>query len=264
MSLFHAIILGIVEGITEFLPISSTAHLMITSSLLGIAQTDFVKTFEIAIQAGAILAVVALFVKKLMHNPRMIGKIIIGFIPTAIIGFVLYGVVKKILLGNLTVLAWSLGIGGIVLVLFEWWCKRNNDQLHDSRNREVAEKTEISYGVAVWMGVCQSLAVIPGVSRSAATIVGGMLAGISRYAVVEFSFLLAAPTMFAATAFDIYKNPQTLSGENMGALIVGLLVSFVVAYASMKWLLQYVQSHSFSGFGWYRIIIAVFVLLLLL
>lgn len=261
MSIFHAIILGIVEGVTEFLPISSTAHLVIASRILGILQTDFVKTFEISIQLGAIAAVAVLYMKKIIANPCIIGKIIAGFIPTAIIGFVLYSAIKNVLLGNLTIIGWSLGLGGVALIVFEWWYQKRN-KLSNIENSNVF-KGEVSYGAAIWMGVCQSLAVIPGVSRSAATIVGGMIAGISRYAVVEFSFLLAAPTMFAATAFDIYKNPQVLTGENIEALVVGLLVSLGVAYVSMKWLLRYIQSHSFSGFGWYRIIIGVLILSLL-
>jgi undecaprenyl-diphosphatase len=128
MSIFQAIILGVVEGITEFLPISSTAHLIISSHLLGIIQTEFVKTFEIVIQFGAIVAVAVLYAKKIIANPRIIAKIIAGFIPTAIVGFVLYSVVKNVLLGNLVIIAWSLGIGGIALIVFEWWYQRKQNK----------------------------------------------------------------------------------------------------------------------------------------
>jgi undecaprenyl-diphosphatase len=257
MSLFHTIVFGIVEGVTEFLPISSTAHLMITSYVLGIAQTDFVKTFEIAIQAGAILAVAVLYIKKLLQNPKLIVKIIVGCIPTGIIGLVLYKTVKTYLLGNMSIMVWALGIGGVLLIVFErWYAKKQNHSTQE------IQTSEVSYPAALWMGLCQSIAIVPGVSRSAATILGGLVAGISRVTVVEFSFLLAAPTMFAATALDIYKNPQILSSGDVWTLLVGLVVSFVVAYASMKWLLKYIQTHSFEKFGWYRIIISLIILLL--
>ena len=260
MSLIHAIILGIVEGITEFLPISSTAHLVITSYLLGIAQTDFVKTFEIAIQLGAILAVAVLYAKTLIQKPQIIAKIIAGFIPTGIIGFLLYKIIKTYLLGNMTITAWALVLGGIGIILFERWYQKKQIPSYETESH----KEEVSYAAAIWMGICQSLAVIPGVSRSAATIIGGMSTKLSRKTVVEFSFLLAAPTMLGATALDIYKDPGALMQGNIVVLLIGLLVSFVVAYVSMRWLIQYIQTHTFTGFGWYRIAVGIIILLLFL
>ncbi len=265
MSIFHAIILGIVEGLTEFLPISSTAHLVITSHLLGILQSDFTKTFEIVIQLGAIAAVGLLYAKKLIKQPQIIGKIVAGFVPTAIIGFALYKIIKNYLLGNMTITAWALTLGGIGIILFEkWYQKKQVQSLSYGDTNQNNNLQEVSYPVAIWMGFWQALAVIPGVSRSAATIMSGMSKKISREAAVEFSFLLAAPTMLGAAALDIYKDPGALAQGNIVVLLIGLIVSFAIAYITMKWLLKYVQTHSFTGFGWYRILIGVIILLFLI
>ena len=263
MSIVYSIILGIVEGITEFLPISSTAHLIITSRILEIAQTDFVKMFEIVIQLGAIAAVAVLYFKLLIKNPQLIGKIIAAFIPTSIIGLAVYSFAKRYLLGNLWITVIALIVGGLGIILFEMKYK---NRLEDAsyKNDSSGLNSHISYPAAIWMGVCQAVAIIPGVSRSAATILGGRAWGITRTAVVEFSFLLAAPTMFAAAALDIYKNPQALTGGNIIPLIIGFVVAFVVAYVSMKWLISYIQKHSFTAFGWYRILVGALVWVLFL
>jgi undecaprenyl-diphosphatase len=185
MTYLHAIILGLVEGITEFLPISSTGHLILTSQVLGIANSDFLKSFEIVIQMGAIGAVVALYFKKFFSIPIII-RLICGFIPTAIIGFTLYPFVKGYLLGNTTIVVLALALGGLFLILFETFH-------HEADNVEQAI-TDITYKQAFLIGLFQSIALIPGVSRSAATIVGGLSLGLKRVTVVEFSFLLAVPT----------------------------------------------------------------------
>lgn len=261
MSILHAIILGIVEGVTEFLPISSTAHLIIASRILHIAQSDFVKMFEIVIQLGAIAAVAVLYFKTLITKPKLIGKILAAFIPTSIIGLAVYSFAKKYILGNLGITVWALIVGGVVIILFEIISeKRQKINKLPPEELEVA----VSYPAAVWMGICQAIAIIPGVSRSAATILGGRAWGIARKEVVEFSFLLAAPTMLAAAALDIYKNPQAILGGDMTSIIVGLLVSFVVAYISMKWLLKYIQTHSFKVFGVYRIVVGVVIWMIFL
>ncbi|MFA7201865.1 MAG: undecaprenyl-diphosphate phosphatase [Candidatus Paceibacterota bacterium] len=261
MSILHAIILGVVEGVTEFLPISSTAHLIITSRILNITQNDFLKTFEIVIQLGAIAAVAVLYFKTLATKPKLIGKILAAFIPTSIIGLAVYSLAKKYLLGNLTITVWALVLGGIAIILFEMYFEEKAER-NEQSPKEL--ETAISYPAALWMGVCQVVAIIPGVSRSAATILGGRALGITRKEVVEFSFLLAAPTMLAAAALDIYKNPQAISGANIVPVIIGLVVSFVVAYISMKWLLKYIQTHSFKVFGIYRIIIGLVIWVLFL
>lgn len=248
MNLFHAVILGIVEGVSEFLPISSTGHLILTAQILRIPQTDFVKSFEIAIQLGAIFSVVVLYFKSLLMDWRTIKKIFAAFLPTAVIGFVLYKVVKRYLLGNAQVVLWSLLAGGIFLIIFELFHREKEDARGDIAS--------MSYGQAVLIGVFQAVAIIPGVSRSAATIIGGLLLGLKRKTIVEFSFLLAAPTMLAAAALDLAKNACTFSAGQAVFLLAGFVTSFIVALLAVKFLLAFIQKHSFIAFGVYRIALA--------
>ena len=207
MDFLQAFILGVVEGITEFLPISSTGHLILTSRLLGIADTDFTKSFEIAIQFGAILGVVALYWKSFWGYGKQWRRIVVAFLPTAIVGFLLYKVLKQYLLENAILVVWVLALGGVALILFELWYKRANIQ-----------PKELNYKNSFWVGIAQSLAIVPGLSRSAATIVGGMLQGISREKIVEFSFLLAIPTMAAATGYDLFKSAGAFSFDQFWIL----------------------------------------------
>lgn len=256
MTILQAIILGIVEGVTEFLPVSSTGHLILTSKLLGIADSDFLKSFEIAIQFGAILAVVVLYWKKIWSSKDNWKKIVVAFLPTAILGFLLYKVLKNYLLSSQMVVIWALALGGIVLIAFELWHKKYG-------KAGVAEINQITYKKSFLTGVWQSLAIIPGVSRSGATIIGGLAMGISREAIVEFSFLLAIPTMAAATGYDLFKSGASFSGNQIYLLILGFVVSFVVAMAAIKWFIGYIKNHSFIWFGVYRIIIALLFWLLI-
>ncbi len=251
MTFLHAIILGIIEGITEFLPISSTGHMVLASDLLKIAQTDFVKSFEIIIQLGAILAVVVLYTKKLLIEKKAISKIISAFIPTAIVGYVLYKFIKQYLIGNDVVVLWSLLIGGIVIILFELFYDKPEREKQSTKSM-----SDISYSQAIAVGLAQSVAVIPGVSRSAATIIGGQLAGISKKTIVEFSFILAVPTMVAATALDIFKNPISIGSGEMVPLMLGFVSAFIVALVSIKWLISFVQKHSLVWFGVYRVVVS--------
>lgn len=253
MTILDAAILGLVEGITEFLPISSTAHLMFASALLGLPQTAFVKSFEIAIQLGAIAAVAALYWRVLLDFPKL-SRIAVAFAPTAVIGLALYPFIKSALIGNTALALAALGIGGALLIAFERW--------HGARPQ--GEPRALTYKEALIVGLAQAAAVVPGVSRSAATIVGGLALGLNRQTIVEFSFLLAAPTMAAATALDLYKNAGEFSRADWGVLCVGFAVSFVVALASIKWLLRYVRTHDFTGFGIYRIAAALLFAFLLL
>jgi len=248
MSVLHSLILGIVEGVTEFLPISSTGHLMLASTLLKIQQTDFQKSFDIIIQLGAILAVVVLYWKRLWQW-ETIKKLFVAFVPTAILGLALYKVVKSYLLGSDAVVLWALLLGGIILIIFEL--------LHKEKPTAVEDFSAISYGQAVVIGLFQSIAIIPGVSRSAATIVGGLLLGLKRKTIVEFSFLLAVPTMLAASALDLYKSAGSFASADWAPLVVGFVVSFLVAMVAIKWLLRFIQKNSFIGFGVYRIVVAV-------
>lgn len=249
MNLFDAFILGIVEGVTEFLPISSTGHLILAGKLLGLPETEFLKSFDIAIQLGAILAVVLLYGKRFLLNIEVLKRLFAAFIPTAIIGGILYKLIKKVLLGNSDVVIWSLFLGGIFLIVFEL--------RHKEGQKEDLDK--ISYKDAAWIGLFQSVAMIPGVSRAAATIVGGLFLGMKRKAIVEFSFLLAVPTMLAACALDLLKSRHDLLATPgaLSLLAVGFVTSFIIAVVSIKFLLHFIQRNNFIAFGAYRILAAV-------
>lgn len=256
MNLLQSFILGIVEGITEFLPISSTGHLILATDLLKIAQSNFVKDFEIIIQLGAILAIVVLYFKTFIQNKKVWTRIIAAFIPTAIIGFVLYKFVKTFLLGNTYVTLWALLIGGILLIVLELLYKEKE---HHAETIEL-----ISVKNSFIIGVFQAFAIIPGVSRSAATIVGALFLGTKRKAAVEFSFLLAVPTMIAASGLDIVKsNFSSYSANELIILAVGFITSFVVAILAVKFFLNFIKNHTFIPFGIYRIILAILFWLLI-
>ena len=247
MELWHAILLGIVEGITEFLPISSTGHLLLVSHIAQITETDFIKSFEIIIQLGAILAVLVLYPKRLLLEKPVLTRVIAGFIPTGILGLLFYKAIKHYLLGNMLVVVGSLFIGGVFIILFEKYYKTSHEKSIE----------DLSHNEAAIIGIIQCLSFIPGVSRSAATIFGGMWKGLSRSQAVEFSFLLAVPTMAAATGLDFLKNyKMILSSGNGTLLLVGFVVSFIVALGSIKFLLRFVSRNNFTVFGVYRIIIA--------
>lgn len=265
MTFIDSAVLGIVEGISEFLPISSTGHLILVSHLLHIEQSSFQKSFEIIIQLGAILSVVVLYFKS-FFNIEILKKLIVAFIPTGVIGLLLYKVIKTYLIGNEVVVLWSLLLGGIALVVFELLHKEKGaaqTPSGDSVRRRalpggdaVEDITQVTYTQAALIGLFQSLAIIPGVSRSAASIVGGLLVGLKRSTIVEFSFLLAVPTMLAATGLDLVKNASSFSVDQAGLLAVGFVASFMVALFSIKLLLQFIQKHTFVPFGIYRIVIA--------
>lgn len=253
MNIMDSAILGIVEGITEFLPISSTGHLILASHLLKLQQTEFLKSFEIAIQLGAILSVVVLYGRRFLTDLNVLKRVVVAFIPTAVIGLVLYKIIKKFLLSNSSVVLWSLLLGGIFLIVFELLYREKKDALDDMAS--------ISYPQAFIIGLFQSIAVIPGVSRAAATIVGGLFLRLKRKTIVEFSFLLAVPTMGAAVALDLMKSAGSFSGSDFMFLAVGFFVSFIVAILAIKLLLEFIKNNNFIPFGVYRIIIALSFLL---
>jgi undecaprenyl-diphosphatase len=248
MTALIAAILGVIEGITEFLPISSTGHLILASSVLGVAQTDFQKSFEIIIQLGAIAAVGVLYWRA-FFNIDTLKKLVVAFIPTGVIGLLLYKIIKTYLLGNQAVVLWALLLGGVALIAFEL--------LYKEKPAATQELSDISYKQSFLIGLFQSIAVVPGVSRSAATIVGGLMVGLKRTTVVEFSFLLAVPTMLAATLLDIYKNSSSFSGADTMNLAIGFVCAFVVAIFAIKFLLRFVRTHTFVPFGIYRIVAAI-------
>jgi len=253
MTILDSAILGVVEGITEFLPVSSTGHLILAGELLGLPSTEFLKSFEIAIQLGAIMAVVLLYWRSFL-DLGILKRILAAFVPTAVIGLLLHDLAKQYLLGNVTVVLVALAIGGVALIVFELLHKEKEEAMQDVRS--------ITYTQAVVVGVFQAIAIIPGVSRSAATIVGGLVMGIGRVAIVEFSFLLAVPVMAAATGLDLLKSAGTFSSADFMNLAVGFVVSFVVALISIRFLLQYVRKHTFIPFGVYRILAALVFFLL--
>lgn len=256
MTFIHSIILGIVEGVTEFLPISSTAHIDFVRFFLQIPVTEFIKSFEIIIQLGAILAVVVLYFKKIF-NVKYIKNIIIAFIPTGIIGFLLYKVIKTFLVANTLLAAIMLVAGGVLILYFE---KRSKDRVGEQKD----EVESMTVRELITLGIAQALAVVPGVSRSGAVIVTGRELRLSPRLITEFSFLLAIPTMLSATVYDVYKSGIGFTGVEWKLVIVSFIVSFLVALGVIKWLINYIKSHSFKIFGWYRIVFGIVVILAIL
>lgn len=247
MDYLNSIILSIVEGATEFLPISSTGHLVLASNVLNIPQTDFVKSFEVFIQLGAILAVVFLYWNRLINNFKLWKNILIAFIPTAIIGLAFYKIIKDYFIGNLQITLLALFLGGIVLIFIDKFVKE--------KNLDNLEKLTIKQ--ALFIGLAQSVSVIPGVSRAAASMIGGLYEGLNKKTSVEFSFLLAIPTMFAAVGLDLIKSDFNFSTSEWTYLIVGFIGSFLTALFVIKWFIKFVEKKSFFVFGIYRIVLSI-------
>ncbi len=247
MTWWHAVIFGIVEGLTEFLPVSSTGHLILTAKLLGLPDTEFLKSFEICIQLGAMLAVVLVYGRALLAKPEIAKRVLAALLPTLAVGFFLYKAVRQ-LLSSQSIILWSLFLGGIVLILFDRW--------HREDPKAVEGMENIPYKKSFWIGVAQSLAIVPGVSRAGATIVGGLALGVNRKTIVEFSFLLAVPTILAATALDLLKNGASFAASDWQFLLIGFSVSCVVALAVIRFFIRYVQNRGFFVFGVYRIVAA--------
>jgi undecaprenyl-diphosphatase len=256
MNILHAIILAIVEGLTEFLPVSSTGHMIITAALFGIQSNDFTKVFIVSIQFGAILSVVVLYFKRFFRDLDFYLKLFAAFLPTAILGFLLKSKVDA-LLENVTVVAVTLLVGGIILLFVDKWFAKN--ELHP------AENDAISYRTAFVIGLFQSMAMVPGVSRSAATIIGGLTQKLTRKTAAEFSFFLAVPTMFAATAKSLWDDQELLLAQrdNWGILLLGNVVAFVVAMAAIKFFIGFLTKYGFRAFGYYRIIVGAILLILI-
>lgn len=254
MNFFQAIILAIIEGITEYLPVSSTGHMIIGSSLMGISSLDFTKIFEVNIQFGAILSVIVLYWKRFIQSFEFYYKLLTAFIPAAIFGFLLNDYIDQ-LLESVVVVASMLVIGGVVLVFIDKYFEKR------------ATREDIGYSDAVKIGLFQCIAMIPGVSRSAASIIGGMFQGLSRKSSAEFSFFLAVPTMFAASAYKLLKGylkgSLSFSTEELQLLAVGNAVAFIVAMAAIKFFISFLQKYGFKVFGYYRIVVGLLILGLL-
>ncbi|MEN9918970.1 MAG: hypothetical protein RL662_1406 [Bacteroidota bacterium] len=252
MDIFQTIIIAIVEGLTEFLPVSSTGHMIIAQQLLGVESTDFVKAFTIIIQFGAILSVIMLYWKRFFQSWDFYIKLLIGFIPAAVLGLLFSDYIDS-MLENVYVVAVMLVLGGILMLFVDQWF--NKPQSDDT----------VNYKNAFVIGCFQCIAMIPGVSRSMATIVGGMSQKLSRKTAAEFSFFLAVPTMAAATGYKVLKlmsdpiNMQVLQ-DNILTLIIGNVVAFVVALLAIKFFISYVTKYGFKAFGWYRIVVGLAIL----
>ena len=260
MDLIDVIILAIIEGITEFLPVSSTGHMIIASSFMGIETEDFTKLFTIVIQLGAILSVVVLYWKRFFQSLDFYFKLMVAFIPAAVLGFLLNDVIDQLLESPITV-AISLLIGGFILLKVDSWFKGNED--FDPKNPTA--HTEISYLTALKIGFFQCLGMIPGVSRSGASIVGGMTQKINRKTAAEFSFFLAVPTMLGATvkkSYDYYNSDLVLSGDQVNYLIIGNIIAFIVAFLAIKSFISFLSKKGFKLFGYYRIILAITLLVI--
>ncbi|HCT30100.1 MAG TPA: UDP-diphosphatase [Bacteroidales bacterium] len=254
MTLIQAIILSIIEGLTEFLPISSTGHMILASSVMKIQDDSFVKTFEIAIQLGAILAIVLLYAKRFLQGLTIYYKLFVAFVPTAIIGFLAYPFIKAYLFNSIIV-AISLIVGGIVLIAIDKMV------INKKSNTDILEN--ITYKNAFFIGLIQCFSMIPGVSRAAATIIGGVFNGLDKKQATEFSFLLAVPTMFAATGYDLLKTNIAFSKQEIILLGIGLIIAFVTAWVAVKIFLKIVENYGFKHFGYYRIIIGLIFLIFL-
>ncbi|MBT3280006.1 MAG: undecaprenyl-diphosphatase UppP [Campylobacteraceae bacterium] len=256
MTIFDSIILGIVEGITEFLPVSSTAHLILTAKLLGLQETASLKAYETIIQFGAILAVLFIYKDKVFWSkdktaPNSIKntlilwiKLAIAFIPTGIAGLFLYSSIKAFFTPSATV--WFMIVTGIVFIIVE--------KIHKEQHHHTDGLNNMSYTKSILVGLFQAISLLPGVSRSGATIIGGLLIGLKRKTAVEFSFLLALPTMLVATCYEIYKGYDEFVFDSMLTLGVGFVVSFIFSYLAVKWFLKFVENYTFIPFGIYLII----------
>jgi len=223
--------------------------MILVSRLLGITETDFVKTFEIVIQLGAIMAIVVLYLKKFLSSINLIKKLFVAFIPTAIVGFTLYPLIKGVLLGSSAITLNALFWGGIAIIGVEWFLKH--------KKTEAKKTSEVTYRQALLIGTFQSLSVVPGVSRAAATIIGGLLVGLDRPTATEFSFLLAVPTMVAATGLDVWESRHMIAQGGFLTLFVGTVLAFLFAILAVKFLINYIKKHDFTAFGIYRIILSV-------
>jgi undecaprenyl-diphosphatase len=257
MNILQSIVVAVVEGLTEFIPVSSTGHMIITEKLLGIPDDDFTKMFTVAIQLGAILAVVVLYHKKFFqfHNLSFYIKLIVGVIPAIILGFLFSEKIDN-LLESTTTVAVSLLLGGLVLLFIDKLF--NNPTIHDEK--------ETSYINAFVIGIWQCLAMVPGVSRSAASIIGGMQQKLTRSAAAEFSFFLAVPTMLSATGYKLlkyYKDHQGFNSSELGLLAIGNVVAFIVAMIAIRFFIGFLKKYGFRVWGVYRIIVGVALLLLI-
>ena len=254
MDILQAIIIGIIEGFTEFLPISSTGHMIVASKFLGIEQSAVIKAYEVIIQFAAILAVMLLYKDKInLKEIDLWTKLMAAFLPLAIIGFIVKDWVKEIFV--IETVAWMFIVGGVIFIIVEYF--------HNDEEKESKEVEEVTWFQAMSIGFGQVLSLVPGTSRAGSTIIAGMLSGVNRKASTEFSFLLAIPVMMAVSGYDLLKHYQDFAGADMTAFVVGFVVAFVVAYITIKLFIVFLQRFTFVAFGIYRIIFGIILLMVL-
>ncbi|WP_392384886.1 undecaprenyl-diphosphate phosphatase [Marinomonas primoryensis] len=253
MDILHSVILGLVEGVTEFLPISSTGHMIVVSQWLGMEQTEGNKAFEVIIQLAAILAVVANYKERFtFKHTRLWCQVFVAFLPVAVVGFLLRHQIKELF--SVSVVAIMFIVGGVIFLITEKVIK--------GKKASVEQLENLSFKQALWIGFAQIFALIPGTSRAGSTIVGALLVGLSRKASAEFSFLLALPVMMAASGYDLLSNYKAFSGEQLLPLVVGFVVAFVSAFVAMKLFMAFLDKFTFVAFGWYRIVFGALLLFL--
>jgi len=254
LDIIQAIIIGIIEGFTEFLPISSTGHMIVASKFLGIEESALIKAYEVIIQFSAIMAVMLIYREKITFKKIDLWmKLLLAFLPLAIVGFIFKDIIKSLF--NVQTVAWMFIIGGIIFLIVEYFYKESE--------KHIKEVEEVSYKQALLVGVAQIFSLIPGTSRAGATIVGGLLAGLDRKTSSDFSFLLAIPVMAAVSGYDLLKHYKDFADANLGAFLVGFVVAFVVAYITVKLFLVFIQKFTFVPFGIYRIIFGIILLMIL-
>jgi undecaprenyl-diphosphatase len=246
MTYLQAFIIAIIEGLTEFLPVSSTGHMILADAILKVQDKEFAKTFEIAIQLGAILSVVVVYFKRFLVGIDIYLKLAVAFLPTGIIGFAAYKTIKHYLF-NPTTVSISLIVGGIVLILLDRWSA--------TKESKYKQLEDISYLDAIKIGFIQCFSMIPGVSRAAATIFGGVASGFNRAQAAEFSFLLAIPTMMAASGYDLLKEKDNIHSDDISILLFGAAIAFIVALLAIRGFIRFLAKYGFKHFGYYRIIL---------
>jgi undecaprenyl-diphosphatase len=254
MDIFQAIIIGIIEGFTEFLPISSTGHMIVASEFLGLPQSTVIKAYEVIIQFAAIMAVMIIYKEKItFKKTKLWTKLFVAFLPLAAIGYILKDQIKALF--TVETVAWMFIVGGIIFLIVEYFYKEKESHINDVE--------EVTFTQAIWIGIAQVFALVPGTSRAGATIIGGLLVGLDRKTSAEFSFLLAIPVMAAVSGYDLLKHYQDFADANWGAFIIGFVVAFVVAYITIKLFLAFIQRFTFVAFGIYRIVFGIFLLMII-
>jgi undecaprenyl-diphosphatase len=253
LDFFQAIIIGIIEGFTEFLPISSTGHMIVASQFLGVPQDALMKAYEVIIQFAAILAVLLLYKEKVTFQKRVLWqKLFVAFLPLAIVGFIFKDEVKALF--TVQIVAWMFIVGGVVFLIVE--------HFYQEKASHVCDVEQVSYQQSLWIGIAQIFSLIPGTSRAGATIIGGLLTGLDRKTSMEFSFLLAIPVMGAVTGYDILKHYHEFIQVHWGVFVVGFITAFVVAYITIKLFLSFIQRFTFVSFGVYRILFGIILLVM--